>query len=389
MKSKKIRVLLQIMCIFAVLLCGCAAKDAQPGSSDGEAADSNTVLVYCTNAEGTKLTSFPITTQGESFDGIVKLLTENFSDPKGEEYVSLLRDGTKINEYVVGVDNVTVDFNAAYLGLSNVNEILLRAGIVKTLVQIPGVLYVQITVEGQPITEENGDKIGPMDDETFIDNKGNSINSYRNYDMNLYFPDESGKMLKAEKRVKPYSSNVPVEKMIVEQIIAGPATAGNLAVTSQQVGINSVSTADGLCVIDLDNNFNQTDNELVTPEMCLYSFVNSIIEQTDVEEVRFMIDGKSDVRFRGQINLDQSFTMDPRLTQPAGEETAGEEETEKETKARKKKKKKKKAETETSAGQEDDADGAGEGTVEDSAGNNADDGSDPGVGVEAGLDEEN
>ena len=121
MRNKKTRILLQILAIFLLLLCGCERKNALQGSEDlGESTDKDTILVYCTNAEGTKLTSFPVKPQAESFDGIVQELTENFSDPKGDEYFSLLRDGTSINEYIVGVDNVTVDFNAAYLGLSNV-----------------------------------------------------------------------------------------------------------------------------------------------------------------------------------------------------------------------------------------------------------------------------
>ena len=322
MRNKKTRILLQILVIFLLLLCGCERKNALQGSDDpGESTDKDTILVYCTNAEGTKLTSFPVKPQAESFDGIVQELTENFADPKGDEYFTLLRDGTSINEYIVGVDNVTVDFNAAYLGLSNVNEILLRAGIVKTLVQIPGVINVQITVEGQPIAEENGEKIGAMNADTFIGNEGNSINSYRFCDFKLYFPDETGEKMVSEDRVEPYSTNVPEEKMIVEQIISGPKTPGNLPVTSPSVQINSVTTTDNVCVIDLDIGFNQTYNELVSPEMCLQCFVNAIIEQTDVDEVRFLIDGTSEVRFQGQISLDQSFTLDNDFQETAEAES--------------------------------------------------------------------
>ena len=318
--NKKKRTLLQIMCIFLLILAGCGRKDARSEGDRQETSDDDAFQVYCTNAEGTRLTSFAYTPQAENFDGIMGELLDCFAAPKGEEYVSLLKDGTEILSYTAGVDTVTVDFNTTYLGLSNVNEILLRAGIVKTLAQVKGVIYVQITVDGQPITEENGEKVGPMNDETFVDGRKNSINSYRTLGIKLYFPDAEGTTLVAEEREAHYSSNVPLERMIVDKIIEGPEMPGSLAVTSPAVEINSVKSQDGVCVIDLDIGFNQIYNELVTPEMCLYTFVNTIISETDNEAVRFLIDGTSDVRFQGQISLDQTFTEDLSYFGPADEE---------------------------------------------------------------------
>lgn len=312
--NKNIRKLLQIIGILLVFLCGCgriSALQEEAGRSDS--AENGSYLVYCTNNEGTKLSTVSVRPEAESFEGIVNELLANFADPKGDDNVSLLQDGTAINTYTVGVDTLTVDFNASYLGLSNIREILLRAGIVKTLVQVPGIIFVQVTVDGQPITESSGEKIGPMNEDTFVDSKGNSINSYRQTDLKLYFPDTNGNKLIPEDREVYYSTNVLPERMIVEQIIAGPSSGDTLPVTSSAVEINSVKTGDGVCTIDLDIGFNQTYDERVTPEACLYAFVNSIVEQCDCDKVRFLIDGNDTVRFRGQISLEQPFTRDVRL----------------------------------------------------------------------------
>ncbi len=312
--SKKFRKLLQITGILLLFLCGCARKDAlQEEAARSDSADTDSFLVYCTNSEGTKLNTVSVRPEAENFEGIVKELLANFADPKGDENFTLLQDGTAINSYSVGVDTLTVDFNAAYLGLSNVREILLRAGIVKTLVRVPGIIFVQITVDGQPITESSGEKIGPMNEDTFVSSKGDAINSYRQTDIKLYFPDTNGEKLIAEDREAVYSTNVIPERVIVEKIIEGPKTEGVLPVTSSAVEINSVKVNDGICTIDLDIGFNQTYDERVTPEACLYAFVNSIVEQCDCEKVRFLIDGSDTVRFRGQINLEQLFTRDVRL----------------------------------------------------------------------------
>ena len=82
---------------------------------------------------------------------------------------------------------------------------------------------------------------------------------------------------------------------------------------AQALSMHGINVAGVPGTIDLDIGFNQTYDERVTPEACLYAFVNSIVEQCDCEKVRFLIDGSDTVRFRGQINLEQLFTRDVRL----------------------------------------------------------------------------
>ena len=50
----------------------------------------------------------------------------------------------------------SVDFNHAYHDLNPVDEVLLRASIVKDYVQIPNIYLVTITAEGTPIVDSPG-----------------------------------------------------------------------------------------------------------------------------------------------------------------------------------------------------------------------------------------
>ena len=143
-----------------------------------------------------------------------------------------------------------------------------------------------------------------------MDSPDDSINSYQFVSLNLYFPSHSADRLVGETREAFYSSNLIMERVIVDHLIKGPQAPSLLPLTSPAVQVNSVRVADGICVIDLDKSFNQVWNEAVSPQMCLYAFVDSICSLCDVDGVAFRINGSADVRFCDEISLDQIFMPD-------------------------------------------------------------------------------
>ena len=88
--------------------------------------------------------------------------------------------------------------------------------------QVKEVQYVSFLVESEPLTDASGSVVGVMSAENFIDNAGNEINTYEKARIRLYFANEEGSGLTAVTRTKVYSSNIPMEKLIVEEIIKGP-----------------------------------------------------------------------------------------------------------------------------------------------------------------------
>lgn len=297
--------------LIAVLLVGCSKRD--------EATNSKAYSVYYTNVEGTKLISKSYVPVSDRFDGILTEMLNEFKNPTHSDVVSAMPVGVEINGYTMGVDNLQVDFNGAYLGLSNVQEILLRSSIAKTLVQLPGVAKVRITVDGQPLLEKDGHEVLAMDEKTFIDPQGDGINSYHYVTLNLYFANNDGDKVTKEVRNVFYSSNLIMEKVIVEQIIQGPINTKFRAVVVPEVLVKSVKISNNICIIDLDSKFNNVPGDgSVTPEACLYAFVNAICDACDVEGVRFCIEGESDVRFRGEVNLDRVFYRNPEIIETTG-----------------------------------------------------------------------
>lgn len=297
--------------LVALFLGGCGKSDT---TKDGKS-----YTVYYTNISGTKLVSKSYVPTSDRFDGILTELLTEFQNPTHSDVVSAMPLGVEMNGYTMGVDNLQVDFNGAYLGLSNVQEILLRSGIAKTLLQLPGVAKVRITVDGQPLVDNDGREVLAMDEKTFIDPQGEGINSYHYVTLNLYFANATGDKVAKEVRNVFYSSNLIMEKVIVEQIIKGPINEKLQAVADPSVLVKSVKISDNICILDLDSKFNNVpENTTVEPETCLYAFVNAICDACEVDGVQFRVEGESNVRFRGEVNLDRVFQRNPDIIETSG-----------------------------------------------------------------------
>lgn len=311
-KQRTVWLLLTALCFLVFCLSGCSSQKENT-------AETKAYTVYYTNLTGTRLEGRSYTPQADRFDGILSELLKQFETAPVPEVASAMPSGVSINGYTMGVADLQVDFNAAYLSITNVQEVLLRAGLVKTLVQLPGVTKVMFTVDGQPLTDSDGREVQAMDEDTFIDSQGNGINSYHYTTLELYFSNAAGDKVVKEMRNVFYSSNLITEKIIVEQIIRGPVNARLLPVADPSVAVRSVKISKDICIVDLDEKFNTIPaNNAAQPETCLYAFVNAICDACEVKGVRFKINGESDVRFRGQVNLDQVFERNAEVIEASG-----------------------------------------------------------------------
>lgn len=304
----------------ASLLTGCSRAGKRLGWTG---AGTGTIRVYHENAEGNRLKPSLLKPKSEDFEGILKEVLADFVSPGKREGVSPLGGDVKINSTMIGISEIDVDFNSDYLALDQVEELLLRSALVKTLVQLPGVDTVRFTVEGQPLTV-GGKEVGPMTDDSFIIPNRDAINSYRTMEIPLYFATAEGNRLALEKRKIYYSSNINRERIVAEQIISGPQNKGLMPVTTSSTIVLGARVKGSTCLIDFSGSVNDlpaADSSL-QPETALYAFVNAIVQacgEDGITAVRFTIEGRSDQRFRGQVNLDQTFTPDQDLVDQAGQ----------------------------------------------------------------------
>ena len=73
-----------------------------------------------------------------------------------------------------------------------------------------------------------------------------------------------------------------------------------------------MTNSDGICYVNLDSSF-QANVLTVSPEATIYSIVNSLVEDCNVQSVQFSVNGESDVEFANGLSLKQPFTADMSL----------------------------------------------------------------------------
>ena len=192
--------------------------------------------------------------------------------------------------------------STAYKDLDTALEVLARAAIVSTLTQLQGVDFVSITVQGEPLLDVLGNPVGVMSKELFIKNAGEEINSYDKVKMTLYFANEQGDGLIEINRTLAYQNIVSMEKLVVEQIIAGPSNEESYPTMNPETNVISATIKDGVCYVNLDETF-LTQPYNVSAEVTIYSIVNSLAELSNVNKVQISIEGKNNLSYREQIDL--------------------------------------------------------------------------------------
>ena len=93
----------------------------------------------------------------------------------------------------------------------------------------------------------------------------------RNYEkvrLHLYFANESGDRLVDTYRNVVYNSNMPMERLIVEQVIQGTDSGFAFPTLNPETKVISVTTRDNICYVNLDRNF-QSEPYRVSPEVAV------------------------------------------------------------------------------------------------------------------------
>lgn len=288
--------LLMIMC----LLClGCGRENGQNGADSG-------YTIYYLNASGNQLMGNPYVPQAGDQETLVQELMAALNTvPTDLECQSAIPSQVEKMSFRVEANVLHLYADANYALMDSVKEILCRAALTKTLTQIPGIDYLTIYCAEQPIMDGAGNPVGMLAASDFVDSI-RDVNSFEKTEMTLYFANETGDMLVAEKREVMRSTNTSVEKLIVEQLIEGPKGIGRFATMPKDVKLLSVSVNETVCSINLDAAF--LNNTLEVKEYIpIYSIVNSLSELSTVSRVQIRINGSEDAVFRDLIPLSTVF----------------------------------------------------------------------------------
>lgn len=307
MSIVKRKVALVLMLCAYVVITSCGNNSIQVENYD-TAADGEVKIYYVNSSEtGIVANDYTLTSDTEDTEAVIAELIDQLSqNPDNLSYEAPLAGRVALIDYKLTDDSLILNFDESYNQVEHVTEILDRAAMVRTLTQIDAVRTVTFQVAGNSLTDSNGNVIGGMTEDTFIYNAGNEINTYEKVTLVLYFTNEEGDGLIKVYRTVVYNSNISMERLALEQLIAGPNTDEVYPTVNPYTTINSVTVRDGICYVDFDSTFS-TEPYTVTASTVIYSIVNTLSEFTDVNKVQITVDGNKDIKFMDSLSLSTLF----------------------------------------------------------------------------------
>ncbi len=278
--------------------------------------DKNTFMVCYTDQSANdiiyKEQVVPDADKMEQIEVVEALLDLMFkqADASGEFYSAKPED-VDVDGINIKDGLINLDFNKNYLRMTNVKEIILKASVVLTLIQVPGVLGVSFSVEGSPITDSTGEAIGNMTKDSFVNVLLNEEGMLKQeIDAKVYFANEDGTRLVSENYVFTIdNSSSSIEEYILAKLIAGPEDPAHNRTIAADVAVNSVVTTEGVCHVNFSKSFIE-QNQPVNDEIMIYSIVDSLCELTYVHSVNFMVEGDSNILLHGNMDLSEPLVRD-------------------------------------------------------------------------------
>lgn len=275
------------------------------GCGEAEKEQTSGMFVYFINKAGDDLNKEEYRVKSDNANSQITDLLDALSkdgDDKGDK--AAVPENVIVNGFKLENGIITVDFNSEYNQLENQREVMCRAAVVLTLIQINAVDGIAFTVEDKPYEKVAGSRMGIMDASSFVSMLRGGDDQFARADFLLYFGNDEGAKLKKYELKNANYGNKSKEEFIVRKLISGPDKDGYTATLNKNVRLRSVSTSNNICYVDFDDSFLR-ERSGVLDEVCIYSIVNSLCELNDIHEVQITVNRDSDIMYHKKISLSE------------------------------------------------------------------------------------
>ena len=160
--KKKLSIIITAL-ILSILAAGCSVEiHEDSGKQDAK------YYLYDISSDETQLQKESYSPEETTADYMLKDMMQrmNSQQTDSQNRVSLLPEGVQMN-YSVEEDVLVVNFNSQYSSMSRARELLVRAGVVKTFLQVPGISGVKFYVGNTELTDKINSVLKEMTTEDF------------------------------------------------------------------------------------------------------------------------------------------------------------------------------------------------------------------------------
>lgn len=293
--------IISVLICLVFLLSGCSQKTEKM----------NTKL-YFLNSEKTGVEYEEREIFYTSDDDVLRLVLDEFlKGPEETDLRTIVPADLSINEIIVNNNLVVVDFSDDFVLENNTDNLLLRTCVVNTLTSVKGIDNVLILVNGDNLTDVNGDVVGIIKKSDIVSDQ--ELTQETDALLTLYFAVGDYAALAAETREVTISQNETAEMKIMKELIKGPQKKNYQKTIPAETKILSVETKDGVCFVNLSQDFiSKNLGGISAQTLSVYSIVNSLTELEMVDKVQFLIEGQKVDTFIDMV-FNEPFVSDERL----------------------------------------------------------------------------
>lgn len=271
----------------------------------------NSTKIYYMDALGNGLVTEEHVLKSESREKqakeIMKLLA---STPENTNYRRTIPEGVEVLDLVFDKGTITINFDHNYEDVTGYTEVLIRAAIVKSLLQIKGVESVTFYVADKPLLDSKGILVGSMSGETFIEDYGQETDSLIKTTLTLYFASADGQSLVKKYVDVYYNNNIARERLVIENLIKGIDEQDAKSPIPSGTKLLNITVTDGVCYVNFDSTFLNVDSGM-SADVVVYSIVNSLTELDNINKVQLLVNGASSVAGNNSmIKLGTSYERD-------------------------------------------------------------------------------
>jgi germination protein M len=227
---------------------------------------------------------------------VVRLLAEGY--PESSTFGRVLPGSARLQSCQVSGSTVTVDFSSSYAQLSGIDLTVSDYCIALSLVQIPGIYTVRITVNGKEL-DYRGKNYFRADD-ILVTSPEDVV---RNLAVQLYFLN--GTALAAEERILTIYEGDSQAQAVMDALLAGPATEGLGPLLPEGFSVLGFRVEEGTCYVNLP----QSDEELLPKDSTVQrrmvmGVVRSLCSVRGIQQVQFLVEGER-CAVLGQVDISQ------------------------------------------------------------------------------------
>ncbi len=298
-----------LCCMIILTITGCGQKKQE--TTTQEQLGENQIYLYYVNPEKTDVVkrTYSLKEQEDLSAQIKEIIGQLAGAKATTEYQASVPEG--ISYTSCNTENrhgrIEVSFNVAYSSVDAEELLFFKTCVVKTLLQLAPVNSVTMTLTDLANADPDTATVSEnFDQDSFTLSFGGEKGYKQTGTIILYFANANGDALKEYRKKIEISNTTSLDRLVVESLIEGPEREEYQATVPPNTTIRNISVKDGICYVDLSDEFYNTDNTLKN-DIVVYSIVNSLLELPTVSKVQFLRNGEKQQYFRETMEFDGLF----------------------------------------------------------------------------------